>query len=73
MHCETLKIKQEFITPGLKFSITYLKILRTLSWNVKKFKLVLKRFLLVGSFYSLDECFDWISRSNLGTFTETFS
>jgi hypothetical protein len=43
--------------------------IKNLSWNVKKFKLVLKRFLLMGSFYSLDEYFDWISRSDLGIFT----
>jgi hypothetical protein len=43
--------------------------IRNLSWNVKKFKLALKRFLLMDSFYSLDEYFDWNSRSDLGTFT----
>jgi hypothetical protein len=41
---------------------------KNLSWNVKKFKLALKRFLLMGLFYTLDEYFDWISRSDLGTF-----
>jgi len=34
----------------------------------KKFKLALKWFLLMGSFYTLDEYFDWISRSDFGTF-----
>jgi hypothetical protein len=43
--------------------------IKNLSCKVKKFKLALKRFLLMGSFYSLDEYFDWISRSDLGTFT----
>jgi len=43
--------------------------IKHLSWNVKKFKLALKSFLLMGSFYSLDECFDWISRSDIGIFT----
>jgi hypothetical protein len=42
---------------------------KNLSWNVKKNKLPVKRFLLMGSFYSLDEYFSWISRSGLGTFT----
>jgi hypothetical protein len=42
--------------------------IKSLSSNVKKFKLALKRFLLMGSFYTLDEYFDWISRSDLGTF-----
>ena len=43
--------------------------IKNLSWNVNKFKLALKRFLLMGSFYSLDEYFDWTSRSDLGTVT----
>ena len=42
--------------------------IKNLSWNVKKFKLTLKRFLLMGSFYTLDDYFGWISRSDLGTF-----
>jgi len=42
--------------------------IKNLSWNVKKFKLVQKRFLLMGSFYTLDEYFDWISRSDLDSF-----
>jgi hypothetical protein len=42
--------------------------IKNLSWNAKKFKLALKRFLLMGSFYTLDEYFDWISRSELNTF-----
>jgi len=43
--------------------------IKNLSWNVKEFKSALKRFLVMGSFYSLDEYFDWDSRSDLGTFT----
>jgi len=42
--------------------------IKNVSWNVKKFKLGLKRFLLMGSFYTLDEYFDWISRSDLDSF-----
>jgi len=42
--------------------------IKNLSWNVKKFKLALNSFLLRGSFYTLDEYFDWISRSDLGIF-----
>jgi len=42
--------------------------IKNLSWIVIKFKLVLKRFLLMGSFYTLDEYFDWISRSDLDSF-----
>jgi len=42
--------------------------INNLSWNVKKFKLTLKRFLLMGSFYTLDEYFGWIAMTDLGTF-----
>jgi thiamine pyrophosphokinase len=40
--------------------------IKNLSWNVKKFKLALKQFLLLGSFYTLDEYLDWNSVSDLG-------
>jgi hypothetical protein len=45
-----------------------LQNITNLSSNVNKFKLAVKTFLLIGSFYSLNEYFDWISRSDLGTF-----
>jgi hypothetical protein len=45
--------------------------MKNVSWNVKKFKLALKRLLLLGTFYTPDEYFNWISRSDLGTFFVT--
>jgi len=42
--------------------------IKNLSWNVKKF--ALKRFLLKGSFYTLDEYFGWISTRDPGTFMQ---
>jgi len=42
--------------------------IKNLFRNVKKFKLTLKRFLSVGSFYTLEEYFDWTSRSDLGCY-----
>jgi len=54
---------------GIKIFSYLPQNIKKLSWNVKKFKLTLKRFLLMmGSFYTLDEYFDWTSRSVLGTF-----
>jgi hypothetical protein len=41
--------------------------IKNLSWNVKKFKLAQKKFLLLGSFYTLDEYLDWNSVSDVGT------
>ena len=40
--------------------------IKCLSGNVKKFKTALKEFLLLGSFYTLNEYSDWNSRSDLG-------
>jgi hypothetical protein len=54
---------------GIKIFNDLPQNIKNLSWNVKKFKLALKRFLLVGTFYTLYDYFDWISRSDLGTFT----
>jgi len=42
--------------------------IKNLSRNVKKFKLALKRFLLMGLFHTLDKYFGWISARDLGTF-----
>jgi hypothetical protein len=42
--------------------------IKNLSRNVKQFKKKEKKFLLRGSFYTLDEYFAWISTSELPTF-----
>jgi hypothetical protein len=54
---------------GIKIFNHLTQNIKNLPWNVKKFKLTLIRFLLMGSFYSLDEYFGWISWSDIGTFT----
>ena len=41
--------------------------IKHLSCNIKKFKAALKKFLLLGSFYTLDEYYDWNPMSYLGT------
>jgi len=41
--------------------------IKHLFYNIKKFKAALKKFLLLGSFYTLDEYYDWNSMSDLGT------
>ena len=40
-----------------------------LSGNVNKFKSSPQKFLLLGSFYTLEEYFDWNCRSDLGNWT----
>jgi hypothetical protein len=42
--------------------------IKSLSSNVKSFKSALKGFLLMGSFYTPDEYFGWISMRDLGTY-----
>jgi hypothetical protein len=57
---------------GIKIFSHLPQNIKNLSWTVKKFKLALKRFLLMGSFhsfYSLDKYFNWNSSSTLSTFT----
>jgi hypothetical protein len=66
------------VTDKYKKGVYYsrIKIFNHLPQNVnnlsrnakKKFKIALKSFLLMGSFYTLDEYFNWISGSDLVTF-----
>jgi hypothetical protein len=63
------KYQKEVYYSGIKIFSHLPQNIKNVSWNVKKFKLALKRFLLMGSFHSLDEYFDWISRSDPGTST----
>jgi hypothetical protein len=62
------KYQQGVYYSGIKIFSHLPQNIKNLSWNVKKFKSALKRFLLMGSFYSLYEYFERISRSDLGTF-----
>jgi hypothetical protein len=62
------KYKKGVYYSGIKIFNCLPQKIKKLSWNVKKFKLTLKRFLLMGSFYTLEEYFDWTSRSDLGTY-----
>jgi len=82
VHSTNIRNKSDLYAPSIKLTkyqkaVYYsgIKIfnhlpqnIKSISWNVKKFKLVLKRFLPMGSHYTLDEYFDWISRSDLDSF-----
>jgi hypothetical protein len=39
--------------------------IKQLSGDVNKFKLALKKFLLVGSYYSIEEFFEWATLGDL--------
>jgi len=62
------KYKKGVYYSGIKIFNCLPQKIKKLSWNVKKFKQILNKFLLMGSFYTLEEYFDWTSRSDLGTY-----
>jgi len=62
------KYKEVIYYSGIKIFNYLPQNIKNLSRNVKKFKLTHKRFLSVGSFYTLEEYFDWTSRSDLGCY-----
>ena len=78
VHSTNIRNKSDLHAPSIKLTkykkaVYYSEIkifnhlpqnIKNLSWNAKKFKLGPKRFLLMGSFYTLDEYFDWISGSS---------
>ena len=63
-----MKYKKGIYYSGIKIFNYLPQNIKNLSRNVKKFKLTHKRFLSVGSFYTLEEYFDWTSRSDLGCY-----
>ena len=58
------KHKKGIYYSGIKIFNYLPQNIKNLFRNVKKFKLTLKRFLSVGSFYTLEEYFDWTSKSD---------
>jgi len=63
-----IKYQKGVYYSGIKIFNHLPQNVKNLSWNAKKFKIALKRFFFMGLFYTLDEYFDWISRSDVGTF-----
>jgi len=82
VHCINTRHRSDLYPPSIKLTKYHKRVycsgikifnhlpqsIKNLFWNVKKFKLALRRFLFMGSFYTLDEYFEWISGSDLGTF-----
>src|SRR5215469_3167191 len=62
------KYKKGVHYSGIKIFNSLPLSIKKLAWDVKKFKVTLKRFLLTGLFYTPEEYFDWTSRSDLGTY-----
>ena len=71
-HCSDLyltsahltKVQKRVYHSGVKVFNCSPTGIKGLSGDVRKFKLALKRFLLEGSFYAIQEYFDWDLLSN---------
>jgi hypothetical protein len=62
------KVQKGMSYSGIRIFNNLLQDIKNLLNDVNKFKLALKKFLLVGSFYSLDEYFEWRTRDDPGTY-----
>jgi hypothetical protein len=64
---EFLKLLRSFVfSVYMELVYRYLKI-KQLSGNINHFKKALKKFLLQGSFYTMEEFLDWTSINDLYT------
>jgi hypothetical protein len=62
------KVQKGVCHSGIKVFNCLPPRIKSLSSDVRKFKPALKRFLLEGSFYTVQEHFDWNLLSNSGIF-----
>jgi hypothetical protein len=62
--CNLAAFQKGIYYHGVKVFNGFPPNIRILAYDVKLFKTALKRFLLLNSFYSLDEYFDYKSDSN---------
>jgi hypothetical protein len=72
---KAIKIYLTLTTKDTTIYYSWIKIFNNLPCGIKnlssvviKFKLALKRFLLAGSFYSLNEYYEWNTRGELGSY-----
>jgi hypothetical protein len=64
------KVQKVMSYSGIKVYNNLPHNIKSLSNNPNKFKHALRSFLLVGSFYSLDEYFGWSARDDLGSYKQ---
>ena len=62
------KVQKRVYYSGIKIFNNLPLNIKHLSHDANKYKLALKKFLLVGSFYSCNEYFEWNLRKDLGTY-----
>jgi hypothetical protein len=63
-----VKVQKGVYYSGIKMFNNLPYGIKNLSIDVIKFKLALKMFLLAGTFYSLNEYYEWNTRGDLGSY-----
>jgi hypothetical protein len=62
--CKSTKVQKGVSYTGIRIFKNLPQSIKNLSQDLNKFKYSLKKFLQVGSFYSLDEYYEWKTRDD---------
>jgi hypothetical protein len=62
--CKLIKVQKGVSYTGIQICNNLPHSIKKLSQDLNKFKWSLKKFLQVGSFYSLDEYYEWKTRDD---------
>jgi hypothetical protein len=66
--CKLTKVQKEVSFTGIRIFNNLPHSIKNLSEDINKFKYSLKIFLQVGSFYSLDEYYEWKTRGDCASY-----
>jgi hypothetical protein len=66
--CTLTKVQKGVNYSGIRIFNNLPQNIRALSSDVINFKQALKKLLLLGSFYSLNEYYEWNKRDDLGSY-----
>jgi hypothetical protein len=69
--CKSTKVQKGVYNTGIRIFKNLPNSIKNLSQDLNKFKYSLKRFLQVGSFYSLDEYYEWKTRDDCVYYRQT--
>jgi hypothetical protein len=67
--CKLTKVQKGVSFTGMRIFNNLPLSIKNLSEDICKFKFSLKKFLQVGSFYSLDEYYEWKTRDDCASYT----
>jgi hypothetical protein len=66
--CKLTKVQKGASFTGIRIFNNLPHSIKNLSEDINKFKYSLKKFLQVGSFYSLDEYYEWKTRDDCNSY-----